>query len=294
MTEGPSAKIRQINFMGNHVFSSGTLLDEMQLSTPNWFSWYTKNDLYAKDKLSGDLEHVRSILSESRLSGVQHRLPTQVSISPDKKDMYLTVSIHEGEPYMVSNIKLGGNLLDREAELKKLVAMMEPRRALFGCEIAGHHTGGRRQAGRIRLRVRSGQCAAGHRSGTSHRCNHASGGSRPSRLCTPRVNIEGNTRTRDEVIRREMRQIESSWFDSSRLKLSKERVDRLGYFTNVEVTTAPVANVDDEVDVNVKVEEKPTGAITLFWARATIQVTRSCSRRASHKTMYSARARPWR
>jgi len=184
-----------------------------------------------------------------------------VSISPDKKDMYLTVSIHEGEPYMVSSIKLGGNLLDREAELKKLVSIKPGERfsaaklqaitqavvdklGEYGYAFAqvnaqpdidqAHHTVA------ITLQVNPGR-----------------------RVYVRRVNIEGNTRTRDEVIRREMRQIESSWFDSSRLKLSKERVDRLGYFTNVEVTTAPVANVDDEVDVNVKVEEKPTGAITL-------------------------------
>lgn len=258
--EGPSAKIHQINFMGNHVFSSGTLLDEMQLSTPNWFSWYTKNDLYAKDKLSGDLEHVRSYYLDRGY--LEFNIDsTQVSISPDKKDMYLTVSIHEGEPYMVSNIKLGGNLLDREAELKKLVSIKPGERfsaaklqaitqavvdklGEYGYAFAqvnaqpdidqAHHTVA------ITLQVNPGR-----------------------RVYVRRVNIEGNTRTRDEVIRREMRQIESSWFDSSRLKLSKERVDRLGYFTNVEVTTAPVANVDDEVDVNVKVEEKPTGAITL-------------------------------
>jgi outer membrane protein insertion porin family len=260
VTEGPSAKIHQINFMGNHVFSSGTLLDEMQLSTPNWFSWYTKNDLYAKDKLSGDLEHVRSYYLDRGY--LEFNIDsTQVSISPDKKDMYLTVSIHEGEPYMVSNIKLGGNLLDREAELKKLVSIKPGERfsaaklqaitqavvdklGEYGYAFAqvnaqpdidqAHHTVA------ITLQVNPGR-----------------------RVYVRRVNIEGNTRTRDEVIRREMRQIESSWFDSSRLKLSKERVDRLGYFTNVEVTTAPVANVDDEVDVNVKVEEKPTGAITL-------------------------------
>jgi outer membrane protein insertion porin family len=260
VTEGPSAKIRQINFMGNHVFSSGTLLDEMQLSTPNWFSWYTKNDLYAKDNLSGDLEHVRSYYLDRGY--LEFNIDsTQVSISPDKKDMYLTVSIHEGEPYMVSSIKLGGNLLDREAELKKLVSIKPGERfsaaklqaitqavvdklGEYGYAFAqvnaqpdidqAHHTVA------ITLQVNPGR-----------------------RVYVRRVNIEGNTRTRDEVIRREMRQIESSWFDSSRLKLSKERVDRLGYFTNVEVTTAPVANVDDEVDVNVKVEEKPTGAITL-------------------------------
>src|SRR5580692_9652612 len=122
VAEGPSAKIRQINFIGNKAVSTSTLRDEMQLSTPNWFSWYTKNDLYAKDKLTGDLENVRSYyLNRGYLEF--NIDSTQVSISPDKKDMYLTVTIHEGEPYTISSIRLGGNLLDRNAELQKLVAI---------------------------------------------------------------------------------------------------------------------------------------------------------------------------
>ncbi|HTH74849.1 MAG TPA: outer membrane protein assembly factor BamA, partial [Trinickia sp.] len=115
VNEGPSAKIRQVNFIGNKTFSTSTLRDEMQLSTPNWFSWYTKNDLYAKDKFTGDLENVRSYyLNRGYLEfNIES---TQVSITPDKKDMYLTVTLHEGEPYTISSIKLAGNLLDREAE----------------------------------------------------------------------------------------------------------------------------------------------------------------------------------
>ncbi|WP_179405232.1 outer membrane protein assembly factor BamA, partial [Burkholderia guangdongensis] len=120
VAEGPSAKIRQINFIGNKAYSTSTLRDEMQLSTPNWFSWYTKNDLYSKEKLTGDLEAVRSYyLNHGYLEfNIES---TQASISPDRKDMYLTVTLHEGQPYTVSGIKLGGNLLDREAELQKLV-----------------------------------------------------------------------------------------------------------------------------------------------------------------------------
>ena len=116
VVEGPSAKIRQVNFIGNKAFSDSTLRDEMQQSTPNWFSWYTKNDLYSKDKLTGDLENVRSYyLNRGYLEF--NIDSTQVSISPDKKDMYLTLTLHEGEPYTISGIQLAGNLLDREAEL---------------------------------------------------------------------------------------------------------------------------------------------------------------------------------
>src|SRR5258708_36385305 len=119
-TEGPNAKLPQINFIGNSVFSTDTLRDEMQMSTPNWFSWYSKNDLYAKDKLTGDLEHIRSYyLNRGYLEfNIES---TQVSLTPDKKEMYVTVTLHEGEPYTISSIKLAGNLLDREAELSKLI-----------------------------------------------------------------------------------------------------------------------------------------------------------------------------
>ncbi|TKC86046.1 outer membrane protein assembly factor BamA, partial [Trinickia terrae] len=120
VAEGPSAKIRQVDFTGNNVFSTSTLRDEMQLSTPNWFSWYTKNDLYSKEKLTGDLENVRSYyLNRGYLEfNIES---TQVSISPDKKDMYLTLTLHEGEPYTISSIQLAGNLLDRKAELQRLI-----------------------------------------------------------------------------------------------------------------------------------------------------------------------------
>jgi outer membrane protein insertion porin family len=260
VAEGPSAKIRQINFMGNQIASSSTLLDEMQLSTPNWFSWYTKNDLYAKDKLTGDLEKVRSYyLNRGYLEF--NIDSTQVSISPDKKDMYLTIYIHEGEPYTISSIRLAGNLLDRNAELQKLVSIRAGER--FSAE--------KLQAATQGLVDKLGeygyafaQVNAQPEIDQVHHTVALTLQVDPGRrVYVRRVNIEGNTRTRDEVIRREMRQIESSWFDSSRLKLSKERVDRLGYFTNTDVTTVPVPGTTDEVDVNVKVEEKPTGAITL-------------------------------
>ena len=260
VTEGPSAKIRQINFMGNTVVSTGTLLDEMQLSTPNWFSWYTKNDLYAKDKLSGDLEHVRSYyLNRGYLEF--NIDSTQVSISPDKKDMYLTVYLHEGQPYTVSSIQFSGTLLDREAELKGLVTI-KPRDRFSADKLQATT-----QAVVDKLGEYGYAFAQVNAQPTIDQAHHTVALTLQvdpgRRVYVRRVNIEGNTRTRDEVIRREMRQIESSWFDSRRLKLSKERIDRLGYFTNVEVTTIPVADVNDEVDVDIKVEEKPTGAITL-------------------------------
>ncbi|MEK6349639.1 MAG: outer membrane protein assembly factor BamA [Burkholderia sp.] len=260
VAEGPSAKIRQINFIGNDTFSSSTLLDEMQLSTPNWFSWYTRNDLYSKDKLTGDLENVRNYYLDRGY--LEFNVDsTQVSISPDRKDMYLTVTLHEGQPYTISSVKLAGNLLDRQPELQKLV----------GIKAGQRFSASKLQATTKAIVDRLGTYGyafatvnaqpeidqATHKVGLTLMVDPG------HRVYVRHINISGNSRTRDEVIRREMRQMESAWFDSSRLALSKDRVNRLGYFTDVDVSTEPVDGTTDQVDVNVKVTEKPTGSITL-------------------------------
>nr|WP_246282344.1 outer membrane protein assembly factor BamA [Paraburkholderia caffeinitolerans] len=260
VVEGPSAKIRQINFIGNNTFSEGTLLDEMQLSTPNWFSWYTKNDLYAKDKLTGDLENVRNYYLDRGY--LEFNIDsTQVSLSPDKKDMYLTVSIHEGDPYTISGVSLAGNLLDRQAELKKLITVKAGQR--FSAQKLKDTT----KALVDKLGEYGYAFASVNAEPQIDQVHHAVSLTLQvdpgRRVYVRHVNITGNTRTRDEVIRREMRQLESAWFDSSRLALSKDRINRLGYFTDVEVATVPVEGTQDEVDVDVKVTEKPTGTISL-------------------------------
>jgi outer membrane protein insertion porin family len=260
VVEGPSAKIRQINFIGNKVFSESTLRDEMQLSTPNWFSWYTKNDLYSKEKLTGDLENVRSYyLNRGYLEfNIES---TQVSLSPDREDMYLTVTLHEGEPYTISSIKLAGNLLDREAELNNLVKIKQGDR--FSAD--------KLQATTKAVVDKLGEYGYAFATVNAlpqidqehHKVDLTLQVDPGRRVYVRRINVVGNTRTRDEVVRREMRQLESSWFDSNRLALSKDRINRLGYFTDVDVTTVPVEGTTDQVDVDVKVTEKPTGSITL-------------------------------
>jgi outer membrane protein insertion porin family len=258
--EGPSAKIRQINFIGNHTFSTSTLLDEMRLSTPNWFSWYTKNDLYAKEKLTGDLENVRSYYLNRGF--LEFNIDsTQVSISPDKQDMYLTITVHEGQPYTVSGVHLAGNLLDRQAELEKLVKIRAGER--FSAE--------KLTATTKTIVDKLGEYgyafatvnAVPQIDQVNHKVELTLQVDPGRRVYVRRINVVGNTRTRDEVVRREMRQLESSWFDSNRLALSKDRINRLGYFTDVQVTTVPVEGTPDEVDIDVKVTEKPTGSITL-------------------------------
>lgn len=258
--EGPSAKIRQVNFIGNKAFKASTLRGEMQLSTPNWLSWYTKNDLYSKDKLTGDLENIRNYYMNRGY--LEFRIDsTQVSISPDKKDMYLTLGLHEGDPYTVSGIELSGELLDKGPELQKLLTLKPGQR--FSKDKLQDST----KAIVNKLGEYGYAFADASAEPTIDQENHTVAFdihvTTGRRVYVRHVNIVGNTRTRDEVVRREMRQFESSWFDSSRLKLSEDRINRLGYFTDVKVNTVPVEGSTDQVDVDVAVTEKPTGAISL-------------------------------
>jgi len=260
VAEGPSAKIRQINFLGNTAFDEKTLHDEMQLSTPNWFSWYTKNDLYQKEKLTGDLQNLRSFYLDRGYLEFSVE-STQVSISPDKKDMYLTIMLHEGKPYTITSVKLAGNLLGRDAELARLVSI-EPGE-LFSANKLQQVT----QTLVDRLGGYGYAFASVNAQPDIDQAHHTVALTLQvdpgKRVYVRRVEVIGNTRTRDEVVRREMRQFESAWFDSQALKLSKDRISRLGYFTDVDVTTVPIEGDPDQVDVQMKVTEKPTGAITL-------------------------------
>lgn len=258
--EGPVAKIQEINIIGNEVFSEGTLKSEMQLKTGGWLSWYSKDNLYSKQKLTADLETIRSYyLNRGYLEFVIES--TQVSITPDKKGVYLTISIREGKKFTVKDIRLAGETLGKEAELMQLIVLKpgdtfssakltESTKAI--AEILGSYGYAfatinpqpdiRRDVAEVDLTlvVDPGR-----------------------RIYVRQVAITGNAKTRDLVIRREMRQFESSWFDSEKIDLSKKRLGRLGYFTETDITTEDVPGSPDQVDVNVKVTEKPTGAVTI-------------------------------
>ena len=258
--EGPIAKIQEINFIGNEVFSESTLKSEMQLKTGGWLSWYSKDNLYSKQKLTADLETIRSYyLNRGYLEFVIES--TQVSITPDKKGVYLTISINEGKKFTVKNVSVAGDTLGKEAEFMQLITLKpgdtfssakltESTKAI--AEILGSYGYAfatinpqpdvRRELAEVDLTlvVDPGR-----------------------RIYVRQVAISGNAKTRDIVIRREMRQFESSWFDSDKIDLSKKRLGRLGYFTETDITTEDVPGSADQVDVQVKVKEKPTGAITI-------------------------------
>ncbi len=254
--EGEMARIKQINIVGNKTFSDKELREAMQLGTSGWFSWYTKADQYSKTKLTGDIEAIKSFyLNRGYLEANVES--TQVAITPDKKDIYLTINITEGEKYTVSDIKLDGEMFGREEELKKLVLLkpgqtysgelltntnklISDRMGTFGYAFA--NVNANPEIDRANRKVAfTFFIDPGKRAYVRH------------------MTISGNTITRDEVIRREFRQFEGSWYDGNKIKLSRDRVDRLGYFKEVTIDTPEAQGTSDQVDVNLAVVEKPTG-----------------------------------
>jgi outer membrane protein insertion porin family len=260
ISEGEPAKITEIRVVGNKAFSTSTLLGLFELDTGGWLSWYTKSDRYSRAKLNADIETLRSYyLSRGYLEFKVDS--TQVAISPDKEDIAVTLNITEGERFVVSGVKVEGNYLGKEDEFKSLVTIKpgEPYNAdsvtstvkafkdyfgSFGFAFAAVEA-------RTDIDRTTNQVALVLQANPSRRAY------------VRRVNIAGNSRTRDEVIRREFRQYEASWYDGDKIKLSRDRVDRLGYFKEVGIETQDVPGSPDQVDVQLNVEEKPTGSVQL-------------------------------
>ncbi|HET9699371.1 MAG TPA: outer membrane protein assembly factor BamA [Burkholderiales bacterium] len=260
ISEGDVAKIRQINIVGSQAFKEKDLLDLFVLSTPNWLSWYTKNDQYSKQKLSADLETLRShYLNAGYLEFAVDS--TQVSITPDKRDIYITIAITEGQKYKVSDVKLAGDLLVPEDELRKLIQIkpgetFSRERLTESTKMISDRLG---DEGYAFANVNAVPELDREKQEVAFTLFVDPG----RRVYVRRINIAGNTRTQDHVIRREFRQMESAWYSGEKINNSKRRVDRLGYFKEVNVETPAVTGTTDQVDVNLSVVEKPTGALML-------------------------------
>ena len=258
--EGDVATIKQIHVVGNKAFSEKTLIKELTLTTPGWFTWYTKSDQYSKQKLNGDLETLRSFyLNRGYLEfNVES---TQVSITPDKKDIYITVNISEGEKYTVSDVKIAGEALVTEQELKKLIKIKA------GETYSGEKLTESTKAIQDRLGALGYAFANANAAPELNRQDHTVAFTifvdPGRRVYVRRINVNGNTKTRDEVVRRELRQAEGGWYDVDAIKLSKERLERLAYFKEVNVETPQVSGTNDQVDVNLAVTEKPTGSFNI-------------------------------
>ena len=260
INEGDVAKIRQIKIIGNRVFKEKDLLQLFVLQTPGWLTWYTKNDQYSKQKLAGDLETLRSFYLNNGY--LEFRIDsTQVSITPDKLDIYITINITEGDKYTVSSVKLGGEMLLPEAELRKLI------------ELKPGDTFSREKLNDSTKKITDRLGNDGYAFANANAVPELNKATKQvaltimidpgRRVYVRRINISGNNRSRDEVIRRELRQLEGAYYDADKIQKSRERLNRLGYFTDVQVETPPVPGTSDQVDVNFKIKEKPTGAITI-------------------------------
>lgn len=260
VVEGDVAKIREIKIVGNHAFAENSLKDLFDLDTGGWLSWYTKSNRYSRQKLAADLEVLKSFyLSRGYLEF--NIDSTQVALSPSKEDITLSVNITEGNRYVISSVKLAGDFLGKDEDFKSLISVRagEPYNAdkvtattkafvdyfgAFGFAFA-------RVEAVPEIDRTNGQVVL-----TFH--------AQPSRRAyVRRINIAGNNRTRDEVIRRELRQLESAWYDSDRIKLSRDRVDRLGFFTQVGIDTQEATGAPDQVDLQMTVAEKPTGNLSI-------------------------------
>lgn len=258
--EGSVAKIRQINIVGAKAFDGDDLLEQMQLTTPGWLTWYTKNDQYSRQKLAADLETLRSFYLDQGYLDFNID-STQVSITPDKRDIYITVNITEGEQYTVTGVRYTGDLILPEAEYiemskirpgdifsrEKLTETTKAVTDRLGNE--GYAFANVNAAPEVNKEKREVAFTVFVDPGR--------------RVYVRRINVGGNTKTRDEVLRREMRQMEGGWYDAAAINRSRTRIDRLGFFDEVTVDTPPVPGTTDQVDVNFTVKERPTGNLML-------------------------------
>ena len=254
--EGHITRIRQIRIVGNHAYSEGSLLKLMDLTTPGWLTWYTRRDQYSREKLAADIEKLKSYYHNAGFIEMQVD-STQVAITPDRKDIYITLNISEGERYTVSDIGLEGEVFGREEEILPLI-LLKKGKTYSGEEL-----------------TESTKAISNYLSNFGYafaNVNPQPEIDRESkqvaftfyvdpgrRVYVRQINIGGNSRTRDEVIRREFRQMEASWYSGELIKTSRDRVDRLGYFSEVTIETPEVAGTTDQVDIDMRVVEKPTG-----------------------------------
>ncbi len=261
VVEGKNSKIRQINIIGNQVFSASELRDTMALDTPKWLSWFGSSDQYSKPKLAADLETLRSFYLDAGY--LEFSLDsTQVSITPDKRDIYITINLTEGAKYTVSEIKLAGppSILPHEQMLKLITLqpgdVFSRRELTESSKKIGDYLG---DYGYAYANVN----AVPELDKENHQVAFTFMVDQGSRVTVRRIDITGNTKTRDEVIRREFRQMEGAWFAAAKIKKSKQKVDRLDYFSEVNIETLSVPGTSDQMDISLAVKEKATGDVSI-------------------------------
>jgi outer membrane protein insertion porin family len=259
ISEGQAAKIKQINIVGNKSFDTAELLKNFELSTTGMLSFYTKDDQYSKQKLSADLERLRSYYLDRGFINFAIE-SSQIAMTPDKKEIYITVNIKEGDVFTLEKVKLAGNLIVPPEELIKLV------------KVGPGEIFSRKNATETSKSISDRLGDEGYSFANVNMVPDINEKQKTvemtffvdpgKRVYVRRINMHGNTKTRDEVLRREMRQMESSWASNAKIERSKQRLERLGYFESVNVESPPVVGSADQIDVNYTVAEKASGNLT--------------------------------
>ncbi len=260
VVEGDTAKISDIRIVGSKAFPSETLLGLFDQDTGSWLSWYTKSNRYSRTKLNADIETLKSYyLTRGYLEFKVDS--TQVAIAPDKQGISITINVTEGERFVVSRVKLAGNYLGKDEEFQSLIAIKagEPYNVDQVTQTTKAFTDYFGNFGFAFARAEARTAI----DRTSNRVEITLQADPSRRAYVRRINVAGNDRTRDEVIRREFRQLEAAWYDGEKIRQSRNRVDRLGFFKEVSMETQEVPGSPDQVDLTVNVMEKPTGSISL-------------------------------
>ncbi|MCT4496686.1 outer membrane protein assembly factor BamA [Pseudomonas sivasensis] len=259
INEGEVASIQHINVVGNTAFPDEALIDQFTLKTSNWLSFFKNDDKYAREKLSGDLERLRSYYLDRGYINMDIA-STQVSMTPDKKHVYITVNIQEGQKYRVRSVKLSGELKVPEDQVNSLLLVQKGQ--VFSRKLMTT------TSELITRRLGNEGYTFANVNGVpqvheeDHTVDVTFAVDPGKRAYVNRINFRGNTKTDDKVLRREMRQMEGGWASTYLIDQSKVRLDRLGFFKEVNVETPAVAGVDDQLDVNYAVEEQASGSIT--------------------------------
>ena len=256
--EGSVAKIRHINIIGNHNFSEKELREGFELNETGFWSWFTSNDKYSREKLTGDIETLETWYLDRGYLAFKIK-NTQVSVSPDKESVYITINIDEGDTYTISEVELSGELKLPESEIRSMILMVKGMRFSQALMTSSSELITRRYGneGYTFAKV-EGYPELNKEDKTAKVTFVLMPG---MRSYVRRIEFRGNTKTQDEVLRREMRQMEGSSANNSLIDLSKVRLERLGYFKQVEVETIPVPGVNDQIDVVYTVEEQPSGSV---------------------------------
>ena len=256
--EGSRAKIRQINIVGNTVFKDKAILETLSLQTPNWQSWYKQSDRYARETLQGDLEKISTFYQDRGYANF-HIDSVQVAIAPDKSDIFITANVTEGAVYKLGEIKLAGTLIAPEAELRRLLVIAP------GQIYSQKYISASQEAIKNRLGAEGFYFAKVEPVPQMDEANKIVNMTLfvdpGSRVYVRHINFSGTTRSDDESLRRELRQLEGAWLSNVSLERSKQRLQRLAFVESVDMTTDQVPGSPDLVDVNFAVKERPSATI---------------------------------